>query len=139
MTLVKFNPAAPFFGRNFFDDETAKKLFHGYGRPNHNTDFGPSTKVKDEADKVVIEMALPGISREQIKITINGDELAIRYEENNENATSNFVKSFSKKFTLSDSIDLDNVNSRLTDGVLTIWLGKKPEAQPAPAREINIG
>ena len=139
MTLVKFNPTAPFFGRNFFDDETAKKLFQGYGRHNQHNDFGPNTKVREEADKVVVEMALPGISRNQIKITVNGDELAIRYEHNKEDANSAFVNSFTKKFTLSDAIDLENVNSRLTDGILRITLGKKAEAQPTPSREINIG
>lgn len=138
MTLVKFNPAAPFFGRNFFDDETAKKLFQGYGRPNQHSDSGPNTKVQEASDKVVIEMALPGISRHEVKITVNGDVLAISCEHNKENALPKFVSNFTKKFTLSDSIDLENVNSRLADGILTIWLGKKPEAQPSPAREINI-
>lgn len=100
--------------------------------------YTPTFDVREEKDALVFKADLPGIKQEDIDISITGNRLTVsgkREEERVEegeafNCRERSYGSFSRTFTLPDSIDPDHVQAEMHDGVLTLRLAKSPEAQP---------
>lgn len=100
--------------------------------------YTPTFDVRAEKDALVIKADLPGIKQDDIDISITGNRLTVsgkREEERVEEGESYECRersygSFSRSFTLPDSIDADEVQAEMHDGVLTLRLAKSPEAQP---------
>jgi HSP20 family molecular chaperone IbpA len=72
--------------------------------------------------------ALPGFSKEDLDIQIDGRILSIsaEVEAKHENR---FKKSFSKRYTLANDVDTDSISARMENGILTIHFGKGKEAK----------
>jgi HSP20 family protein len=47
------------------------------------------------------------------------------------------MESFKRSFQLDETIDADNISAKYENGILTLWLPKKPEMKPS-SRQINI-
>ncbi len=105
----------------------------------------PAANVIETDDSYKLELAVPGMSKKDIQINVEKDVLTISAEktdEINEGETYkrrgfNYNK-FSRSFTLSDKIDVQNIKASFKNGVLTITLAKKDEAKEIPARSIEI-
>lgn len=69
-----------------------------------------------------LELPVPGFKPEQIEITFKDDVLAI----NGKNERRNFSRSFS----VPEDVDAQGIQANVIDGLLTIVLERKPEAQP---------
>lgn len=91
-----------------------------------------------EADgRYVVEADMPGISEENVSVTIVDNHLHIigeRAQKKEQNTTSYYVAeqrfgSFKRTFALPKDAS-DRVEATLTDGVLTVTIEKNPEAQP---------
>jgi HSP20 family protein len=81
--------------------------------------FKRTNIVTNEADYRV-QIAVPGISKEDIKISINDSILNITYENEKEDANSYFTTSFKKSYTLPDDSDDENINCKVENGILEI-------------------
>jgi|15BtaG_2_1085339.scaffolds.fasta_scaffold00154_26 HSP20 family protein len=98
----------------------------------------PQTNVESYEDKCVITMAVPGISRDDIKVDVERDTLSISYEEDDsENSIFDFQPSFRKSWTVNSSIDLETINADYNNGVLIVELPKKSESGSI-ARRVEI-
>jgi HSP20 family protein len=81
MTLIKRNPNVPAFA-NFFDDFLAKDMFNWNDK--NFADFGntlPSVNVKENQQNYDIELAVPGMKKEDFKISLDRNILTISSEQ----------------------------------------------------------
>jgi HSP20 family protein len=113
----------------------------GFGQ---SVEFVPRFDVKETKDAYVISADLPGVKDEELNVSLNGNLLTIsgtREEEHREEGESYYAMershgSFARTFTMPDGVDGDSVTADLKQGVLTVRIPKKPEAQP---KRIAIG
>ncbi len=115
--------------------------------PSYRGLTSPAVNIKENEDGYAIELASPGMKKEDFKINLNQDLLSISVdkEKNSEEEKDNYTRkeysfsSFSRTFTLPDAADTDSINAEYTDGILKVLISKREEAKPKPAREIVVG
>jgi HSP20 family protein len=107
----------------------------------------PAVNVRETPDAYVVEMAAPGMNREDFRIELDGDLLTItgerKAEEQKENeryARTEFsYQSFQRSFRLSKKVlDEDQIVAKYENGLLNIYVPKKEEAKAKPPRTIQI-
>jgi len=106
--------------------------------------FTPRFDVKETKDVYVFKADLPGVKDEDVDISLSGNLLTIsgrKEEEHREegeqyHATERTYGSFSRSFSLPDSVDSQHVTAEMKNGVLRVNVPKRPEAQP---KKIAIG
>jgi HSP20 family protein len=131
----------PNFVEEFFNHE----MPYSWNR-NWATISTPAVNIVEGKDEFRIEVAAPGLNKEDFKINLENDQLSIsankevKKEENEETYTRKefSYSSFSRSFTLPDTVDGEKIKATHQDGVLTIHVPKKEEARPKPAREIAV-
>jgi HSP20 family protein len=102
----------------------------------------PVVDVFETAEGVTFQFELPGVSREDIDINLEGDALSvsthadIKQAEHGEPVLQEFTPAnFSREFVLSRDLDRENVQASWHDGVLALMV---PKAAAAKARKIQI-
>jgi HSP20 family protein len=106
--------------------------------------FVPQFDVRETPDSYIFQADLPGIQEKDLDISLTGNRLTISGKRDVENKQQNenyhlyerSYGSFSRSFTLPDTADVNRANAELKDGVLTVLLPKRAEAQP---RKITVG
>jgi HSP20 family protein len=130
-----------FFNRDFFD----------WGLSNYsdtNTSI-PKVNVKETKDNFEVEVAAPGMNKNDFKIQLDGNTLSIsseksdQREENNEDEKYSrrefSYQSFQRTFTLpKDVVDADKISAKYENGLLHLVIPKKEEAKQKPPRQIQI-
>ena len=122
-----------------------------------NTDFMPKVNATAPAINVVesdkdytVELAAPGLKKEDFSVNINDDgnlviKMEKKEEKKEENKTSHYLRrefSFSKyeqTLILPDDVEKEEIRAKMENGVLTIDLPKIVVSQKKPAREIVVG
>ncbi len=102
-----------------------------------------SANVWEEGNNIFVKMAMPGIKKEDIKISVSGDSLSIEgqsKEEKEEKEKKYFLRtlqssSYSQSFNLPTIVDSEKVEASFEDGVLTI---KLPKAKESETKTIEI-
>jgi HSP20 family protein len=113
-----------------------------FGTATSNRTFQPAIDVRANDTEVVLVCDVPGVKQEDLEITLANHVLTIkgtrRFDSrNNEQVMlERAYGSFSRSYTLPDSLDDEKLAAQLTDGVLTVRIPKSPKAQP---RKIQIG
>ena len=111
----------------------------GFIRPGaEEGQFLPTFDVKETKDAYIFKADLPGVKESDLDISITGNRLTVsgkrEAEEKQEGDTwyayERSYGSFTRSFTLPEGIDPDHVRAELKEGVLTLYLPKRPEAQP---------
>ena len=107
---------------------------------------GFRTDISDNGDSFLLESELPGFSRDNISLDLDGDTLTITAERKDENESDDkktnylhrerFFGKYSRAFDVS-SVDVDKITAKYEDGVLKVTLPKKQEEVPS-ARKIDI-
>ncbi len=145
MTLAKFNQLPSLFD-HFFEND----LFDWSNRNFSNTNTTlPSVNIKESNEGFEVEMAAPGLEKKDFKIELFGDTLSISSEKKLENEMKinedeQFTKkefsyqSFSRSFTLPNTVDEDKIKAKYDNGILSVFIPKKEEAKPKPAKQIAI-
>ncbi|MBN1561185.1 Hsp20/alpha crystallin family protein [candidate division KSB1 bacterium] len=103
----------------------------------------PSVDIKETAEKIDIYAELPGLTKDDIKLSIRDNVLQLSGEKNREDdeADANFHRvervygTFSRSFTLPAKVQVDKVQALFKDGVLHLEL---PKAEEEKARLIQI-
>lgn len=107
-------------------------------------DFTPRVDISDDATALTVQAELPGVSKEDVKITIGeGNVLTIRGEKKHAEThkDGNHVRlersygSFTRSFALPDNLQKDAVTASFENGVLTLTI---PKAEPAAPKEQEI-
>ena len=82
-------------------------------------------------EEVTIEMAVPGISKEDLTVDIIDDTLTVKASPKTK---SRLTKELKQSWYLSKDIDVDNINAELKNGLLTLTL---PKVKPAK-KTVNV-
>lgn len=113
---------------------------------NTNTTL-PAVNVIEKDEEFAIELAAPGMKKDDFKIHLEGNVLTISSErkDHKEEKNGNYSRrefsyqSFQRSFTLPEAtVESDKVSAQYNDGILNIHIPKREEAKPKPAREIKI-
>ncbi|MDA3892814.1 MAG: Hsp20/alpha crystallin family protein [Salinivirgaceae bacterium] len=143
-SLVKFSNSYSDLFDHFFDnnmfDWSDKKL------SNTSTTI-PLVNVKEYKDGYSVELAAPGLKKDDFKVELNNDILTISSEkriENEENNGHQFTKkefsyqSFNRSFALPSKVNSGKIKAKYENGILIVSLPKKEEAKPRPVKQIAI-
>jgi len=102
----------------------------------------PRASVFETENAVILELEIPGVSRDTIDVTVENDELTVtgrRVFPVDEGAEmlhqERLPFNYRRSFILSERIDSANIGANYTDGVLKLTLPKSAEAKP---RKITI-
>lgn len=107
----------------------------------------PKCNVSLTDKELIIEAALPGYSKEDIKVTYKDDTLRITGSTNNKktDGADHYLmrevkmSSFSRDFSVtSDAFDIDNITTSLINGILTIKILRFNDKEESTIREIDI-
>jgi len=144
MTLVKFNrnkenavmPGVNdifemIFNDTFFSDRMVSRV--------------PAVNVSEMEAAYHIELAAPGLKKEDFKLNLERNVLSISVEQTAEkqDAQKNYSKkefsytSFVRSFTLPEVADHNNIEATYADGVLQVTIAKREEAKPV-RKQIEI-
>lgn len=147
MTLIKRSNNYPTWS-NFFNEffNTDWNDWTNQNYSNTNTTL-PSVNVKESEEGFEVEMAAPGLTKEDFQIELNNSLLTIKSEKKEEKECKKdecytrrefSYQSFSRSFTLPSTIESDKIKAQYEHGILKISIPKKEEAKPRPSRQIAI-
>jgi HSP20 family molecular chaperone IbpA len=88
----------------------------------------PQFDIEDTDDETVLIADVPGMSEDDIEITVRAPYLVIRGERRSKSRRAHGA--FERRFRVDDSYDLDNVEAHIANGELTIRLAKAARAKP---------
>jgi HSP20 family protein len=150
MTLVKFSkgngmgtlPAIdrPIGFPSFFSDV----MEHMW--PEETVSWMPSVNIRERAEDFVIDLAVPGMNKKDFRVEVDNGVLTVsgeRKEENNETDEKITRRefhygSFSRTFTLPDTVNPDDIKAAYRDGILTLTIAKTEESKLKPKKQIRI-
>lgn len=147
MSLVRWNPVREL--ANFPSDilSMQKEINHMFDRFFRGgtvaddgimtTNWLPAVDLIEKDDEFVAKVELPGVNKDDVKITMQDNILTVRGEKKEEKETrqSNYHRlersygSFQRSFTLPNAVKADKVEAQYKDGILTITLPKSEEAK----------
>ena len=144
MILVKFNDKRnsslmpgindvfeSIFNDTFFNDRMIARV--------------PAVNISETENNYHVELAAPGLKKEDFKLNLEQNNLTISVEQTAEqnDQRKNYTKreysysSFVRSFTLPEGADHNNINATYTDGILKVDIAKREEAK-AVRRQIEI-
>jgi len=147
MSIVPFRPDSNNAIRNNFRtlSDIIDSFFNSPFLPEFNPGYRPLMNVLETDSEYQLELSAPGFDKKDISLSIEDQVLVIKgqhKEEKTENSVYHrrefSASEFSRFFELSDDIDTEKIKATHENGVLKIWLPKKPEAVKKASREIHI-
>jgi HSP20 family protein len=108
--------------------------------------FAPPVDVYEDEHNVTLKIEVPGIDEKDIDVRIENNTLTVHGErkfekeekEENYRRVERQYGSFTRSFTLPNTVDPENVQANYEKGVLKIKLAKKAEAKPKQIK-VNVG
>jgi HSP20 family protein len=108
--------------------------------------FAPAVDVYEDEHNVTLKIEVPGIDEKDIDVRIENNTLTVHGERKfeKEEKEENFRRverqygSFTRSFTLPNTVDPDRVQASYDKGILKIQLAKKAEAKPKQIK-VNVG
>lgn len=104
--------------------------------------YQPYTDIVENKQDLIVTMDMPGVKKDNVTVKLENNVLEIEgsidyspYKGMRPVFTEYNVGHYHRSFSVSNTIDTNNIEARLTDGVLTLTLPKAPEAQP---RQITV-
>lgn len=143
MTLIKWNnETKPVLG-NLFED------FFNWNFPVTGKNFSstsPAVNISENKEGYSLEVAAPGLKKEDFKVDIDNNTLTIsseiksEKEEKDERYTRRefSYSSFKRSFYLPETVSNDKISAKYENGVLNIFIPKKEVAKEQPVRTIKI-
>ncbi|MGK7389918.1 MAG: Hsp20/alpha crystallin family protein [Candidatus Cyclobacteriaceae bacterium M2_1C_046] len=105
----------------------------------------PSVNISETENDFKLEVAAPGMKKEDFNIVVNDNVLTISSEKTREEREEEkftrrefSYEAFQRRFTLPKTVDEENINASYKDGVLEISIPKKEEAKRKSPRQIDI-
>jgi HSP20 family protein len=153
MSLVRWNPVRELttFPSDILSmQKEINHMFDRFFRGGTLDDSGimpttwlPAVDLIEEDDQLLAKVELPGVTKDDVKITLQDNTLTIRGEKKQEKETkeSNYHRlersygSFQRSFALPTSVKADKVEAQYKDGILTITM---PKAEEARRKQIEV-
>ncbi len=137
---------------DWFDNDFSDNMMNSLRRVNATA---PAVNVKEDADKYTMEVAVPGIKKEYVRIDLNKDgdlELAIenKLEHHEESGKAEHKEHYLRRefsytnyqqtYSLPDDVEKEKITAKVEDGILSIVLPKiKKSEVSVNGRRIEIG
>src|ERR1041385_3863592 len=110
------------------------------------TSFAPPVDIYEDEHNITLKLEVPGIDEEDIDVSIENNTLTVHGERKieKEEKEENFRRierqygSFTRSFTLPNTVDAGQVNANYDKGLLKIRLAKKAEAKPKQIK-VSVG
>ena len=139
LPLIARRSFRPYFMPDFFNDDLFQSI------PDR-TSSGPALNIKENEKSYILELAVPGIDRKDLKIDINDDVLTISSETKNEKEENRdgykrkefSYSSFCRSFYIPENANTEKIEASYKDGVLTVGIPKQDEEKTKITRQINI-
>ena len=150
MNLIKRNGNAlnqlpllfdDFFNRDFFNWDLSNFS-------DTNTTI-PKVNIKETPENFEVEVAAPGMDKNDFKIELDGNTLTISSEKASQHTGNNddsryfrrefSYESFQRTFNLQkDVVDSDKIEAKYHNGLLQLIIPKKEEAKQKPPKQILV-
>ena len=148
MSLVRWTPLhdlAPFPSDILNMQREINRMFDSFFRGTSQEDSGldaaswtPAVDVAEQDNAFVVKMELPGVSKDDVKITMQENTLTVRGEKKQEKESKGSsihrversYGAFQRSFTLPSSVKADKIDASYKDGILSVLLPKEEEAKP---------
>ena len=149
-TLVKRNSLLPLIPTtNLIDDLFSRDIFDWTHRNFSSIGSNlPSVNLKETDNKLQVELAAPGMKKEDFKVEIDNNMLLISSEKQEEKEESrkkdNYIRkefnyqSFFRSFALPEYIDENKIQANYIDGILHVEIAKKEGSKKKTAKTIAI-
>jgi HSP20 family protein len=148
-TLVRSNgnlfPSLPSLLEDFFSRDWADSRS---GNRSYDSTL-PAVNVRETNDSFDIEVAAPGMKRDDFKVELDNNVLTIssqREEKQDQQQDENYTRRefsyqyFQRSFTLPENkVEGEKIAARYVDGILHITVPKKEGAKVKPVKQITIG
>ena len=130
------------------------RLFEGDIMDWSNSNFAgnnstlPAVNVRENQNEFIIEVAAPGMKKDDFNLDFDNGRLTISSELSEESKNDEgekftrreyYYRSFQRSFTVPQNIvDSDKIQAKYTDGILKVTLPKREEVKPKPTKQIKI-
>jgi HSP20 family protein len=129
----------PFYMSNLFDDD----FFPGLQSRSSSM---PAVNIREDEKSYILDLAVPGMDKKDLKIDINEDVLTISSESKHETEENKDVykrkefsySSFCRSFYIPENVNRDKIEANYKDGILTVGLPKQEEEKSKVSRQISI-
>lgn len=148
MTIARLSdnlyPSFPSLFNKFFEGDLMDWSRSNFADTNTTL---PAVNIRENENEFMIDVAAPGMKKEQIKVDYENGRLTISSERKEDKKEKNDTytrrefsyMSFQRSFTIPETlVDGDKINASYNEGILHISLPKKDEVKPKPARQIKI-
>ncbi|MGA2100593.1 MAG: Hsp20/alpha crystallin family protein [Candidatus Sulfotelmatobacter sp.] len=146
--LTRFEPFREFATLQDRINRVFRESYSGGDRDEALTtsSFAPAVDVYEDEHKVTLKIEVPGIDEKDIDVRVENNTLTVQGErkiekeekEENYRRVERQYGSFTRTFTLPQTVDTENVSANYDKGVLKISLPKKAEAKPKQIK-VNVG
>lgn len=146
MSLIKSNQKEELFPSRLSDFFDNSRFFGNPWFEREFTNSLPAVNVKEDGKQFDIEFAAPGFNKNDFKISVENNVMTVSAEKKDEKSEDNkrFTRkefnysSFSRSFTLPQSVNSDKIDAKYTDGVLHLQVPKKEQVKESPTKEIKV-
>jgi HSP20 family protein len=129
----------PFYMPDIFEDNFFPVLSNG-------NNLKPAVNIREDDKNYVLDFAIPGIDKKDLKIDMNEDVLTISSETKNDSEESKdgyrrkefSYKAFSRSFYIPENVNREKIEANYKDGILTVSLPKQEEEKNKITRKIEI-
>lgn len=147
MTLIRRNENYPVLSNilnDFFRNDWLDFSNRNYSLTNTTL---PSVNIKESEEAFIVEMAAPGLDKNDFKISLNSGTLMISSEKKSENEVKEdsrysrrefSYQSFCRSFSLPESADAEKISARYDNGILLVNIPKREEIKRNLERTIEI-
>ena len=98
----------------------------------------PAVNIREDEKKYILELAVPGIDKKDLKIDINEDVLTISSESKNETEENRdgykrkefSYSSFCRSFYIPENVNRDKIEANYKDGILTVGFQNRRKRNP---------
>lgn len=138
-----------FRGANTLQDQINRlfnEAFERGGEESNLTTWAPAVDINETEQELVVKADLPGIDTKDLDIRVENNVLTIRGERKFEKKVNeeNYLRveraygSFSRSFSLANTVNPEGIKADYQNGVLTLNIPKREEAKPKQIK-VSIG
>ena len=129
----------PFYMPNIFDEDLFPVV-------TNRTSSMPAVNIREDDKNYILDLAIPGIDKKDLKIDINEDVLTISSETKNESEESSdgykrkefSYSTFCRSFYVPENVTREKIEANYKDGILSVALPKMEEEKSKINRKIEI-
>lgn len=147
MSLIKrenYSPVWPGFFNDFLNRDWFDWSNQNFSLTNTTI---PSANIKETDNEYEVEMAAPGMTKNDFRIELHNYVLSISSEKQSESQSEEgknitrrefSYQSFSRSFSLPVTVETDKITAKYENGLLLVNIPKKEEVKPKPLKQITV-